>query len=136
MKNLNLLFYFKLFAVITFGSGILLHASRLYFGAEYFLKHILNLNNDRLFSLPMLATAILAWVSFKEINLDKFWLKITYIIIAVYTSISVPVHIKSWFTNDLNQLEAFPENYSIIIIPIIFSMLVFVLSLKNKSTEK
>ncbi|MBK8658921.1 MAG: hypothetical protein IPN22_08635 [Bacteroidetes bacterium] len=53
MNTKNLLLVYKVFAVITFGTGILLHTSRLIFGADYFLKHILTLNNDKLFSIPM-----------------------------------------------------------------------------------
>lgn len=136
MNKRIILTYYKTFAVVTFGTGLLLHTSRLIFGAEYFLRHILTLNNDKLFSIPMLFASIFAWLSFKVIDFKTAWRKIAHATISIYTTISVPVHIKSWFTSDLKQLEVFPENYSYIILPVILSMLVFTVTLKSKTTNR
>lgn len=132
MKKINTLTYYKIFAAITFGTGLFLHTTRAIFGADYFLEHILTLNNDKIFSIPMILAAVFAWLAIKNTNLAKPWRKVVYILIAVYVTISVPVHIKSWFTEDLKQLEAFPENYSYFILPVILSMLLFTVSLKSK----
>jgi hypothetical protein len=132
MKSINKLTYYKFFAAITLGIGLGLHISRALFGAEYFLKNILTLNNDKLFSIPMVLAALFAWLGYSSTDLTKRWRKIVYTLIAVYVTISVPVHVKSWFTNDLKQLEAFPEKYSYFIIPVLLFMLLFTLSLKKK----
>lgn len=135
MKTKNILRAYKTFAIITYGSGILLHSSRIIFGAEYFLKHILTLNNDKIFSIPMFFAAIFSWLAIKSIDFKAKWRKIIYLIIAAYTTVSVPVHIKSWFTADLKQIEAFPQNYSYIILPVLLSMLLFTISLKQKNNN-
>lgn len=132
MKKINSLTYYKIFAVITFSTGLFLHATRIIVGADYFLEHILTLNNDKLFSIPMILAAVYAWLAFKSTDLTKQWRKVIYTLIALYVTISVPVHIKSWFTEDLKQLKAFPENYSYFILPVLLSMLLFTISLKSK----
>lgn len=134
MYRSNLLTYYKSFAIITFGTGLLLHTSRLIFGAEYFLDNILTLNNDKIFSIPMVFAAVFAWLALPTIDFREKWQKVVYTIIAIYISISVPVHVKSWMSQDLKQLEAFPENYSYFILPVILSMLLFTLFLKSKKT--
>lgn len=134
MYRSNLLTYYKSFAIITFGTGLLLHTSRLIFGAEYFLDNILTLNNDKIFSIPMVFAAVFAWLALPTIDFREKWQKVVYTIIAIYISISVPVHVKSWMSQDLKQLEAFPENYSYFILPVILSMLLFTVFLKNKKT--
>lgn len=134
MYKRNVLTYYKSFAIITFGTGLLLHTSRLVFGAEYFLYNILTLNNDKIFSIPMVFAAVFAWLALPVIDFRKTWEKVLYIIISIYISISVPVHVKSWVSQDLKQIEAFPENYSYFILPVIFSMFVFTLFLKGKKT--
>jgi hypothetical protein len=132
MKNVNALKFYKIFAIATFGTGLLLHTSRAILGADYFLEHILTINNDKLFSIPMVLASIYSWLAFKDIDFEKMWRKVIYTIIAVYITISIPVHVKSWFTEDMKQLEAFPEEYSYFILPVILAMLLFTLSLKNK----
>lgn len=133
MKAINRLTLLKVFATATFGTGLFLHTTRLIFGAAYFLEHILTINNDRLFSIPMVCASLFAWVAYSKIDFSKRWKKVVYLIVSIYMTISVPVHVKSWFTNDLKQLEAFPEGYSYFILPVILSMLLFVLSLSSKS---
>ncbi len=134
MNSITKLTYLKIFASITFGIGVILHTSRAVFGADYFLKHILTLNNDRLFSIPMTVAALYAWLAYKSIDLTQLWRRVVYLLIAVYITVSTPVHIKSWFTRDLKQLEAFPENYSYFILPVLLSMLLFTISLHGKGS--
>lgn len=133
MKSKTILIYYKTFAITTFTCGLALHISRIFVGAEYFLENILTISNDRIFSIPMTLSAIFAWLAFKSIDFKTSAVKICYLIIAGYTTISVPVHVKSWFTTDLKQLEAFPEYYSYIITPVIFFMLLFTIYLKPKN---
>lgn len=134
MKSIAKLTYFKIFASITFATGVVLHTSRAVFGADYFLKHILTLNNDRLFSIPMLLAALYAWLAYNSTDLTQLWRRAVYTLLAVYITVSTPVHIKSWFTRDLKQLEVFPEKYSYFILPVLLFMLFFTLSLKQKKS--
>lgn len=127
--------YYKIFAITTFSSGLLLHTSRIIFGAEYFMENILTITNDKIFSIPMILAAIYSWLAYSQVEFNKLWRKVVYIIIAIYTSISVPVHVKSWFSADMKQIEAFPERYSYFILPVILSMLLFSISLKRKNLE-
>lgn len=135
MKNGNALKYYKCFAVATFGTGLFLHTSRVILGADYFLEHILTLDNDKLFSVPMALASIYSWLAFKDIDFNRVWKKIVHTVIAIYITISIPVHVKSWFTEDMKQIEAFPESYSYFILPVILSMLLFTLSLKKKQLK-
>lgn len=133
MQKSKTLRYYKIFAVITFGTGLFLHTSRILFGSEFFLSHILTLDNDKLFSIPMTLAAIFAWLAFKAIDFKTKGRKIIYGVIAVYMNVSVPVHLKSWFTDDMKQLEVFPQSYSYIILPVLLAMLLFTLTLQPKN---
>lgn len=125
--------YFKTCAVITFSTGLFLHLSRAIMGADYFLEHILTPATDKVFSIPMFLAAVFAWLSIKQINYKKTWRKVAFIIMTIYMTISIPVHVKSWFTNDMKQIEAFPESYSYFILPVILTLLLFTLSLQKKA---
>jgi len=81
----------------------------------------------------MVFASIFSWLAYKNIDFKSKWKKFIYLLIATYTTISVPVHLKSWFTNDLKQIEAFPQNYSYVILPVLCSMLLFAITLKPKN---
>jgi len=129
MNSLNL---FKWSASITFASGMLLHCLNAIFGMDYFLKHILNTTTDILLSIPMILAALFCWiVVFTQWRNFLMWKRIVLALIAVYTSISIPFHVKSWFSENTEQFKVFPQYYSLIIIPVLTALFLFTVTLRK-----
>lgn len=111
-------------------TGIYLHLSRLVFGPQLVLEHLLTPVFDAIFALPMTFAMCLLWFSLLQVEFASRWKRVVYIIIAMYFTISVPLHVRTMLAGNVNQFKAFPGWYSLLILPVLAAMLTFVLHLR------
>ncbi|MCW7463427.1 hypothetical protein [Leptospira limi] len=110
--------------------GIYLHTSRLVFSPELVIQHLLTREFDMVFVIPMVISTILLWTFRSKVIHHGMISKVIYNFITIYFTISVPLHFKSFFANNVDQFKIFPGWYSLIILPILNLMLIFVLRLQ------
>ncbi len=125
--------FFKPAAATVLGAGILLHATRIVAG-EATLTRILTPTIDGVFGLVMAYAAVTGWLSWRKIQHHRRMHKIVHAVILVYLSISVPVHVRSFFTDDVGDLTGvFPAWYSGAFLVIATAMLVHIWRLQFAS---
>jgi hypothetical protein len=110
-------YYFRSISIITLATGALLHAARLLLGDDYLFQHIMTPAFDRLFLLPIAycgASGLLAW---RQIEFRSRWHKAIMAIIILYMLVSIPIHLKTYFTNSIEHMRQFPLWVSVVLQP-------------------
>ncbi|KJD35647.1 hypothetical protein PW52_07825 [Tamlana sedimentorum] len=126
------LIYFKIFSTITFCLGFILHLAYIVLGRKYFFNNLLTTKVDAVLSIPILLTAIFSYFSLRSIKNFQKWKQVVFILLSLYLTISIPLHVKSWFSDNVSQIKAFPKYYSYFILPIMGLLIAFVNSLEIK----
>ncbi len=122
--------FFKPAAVTVLAAGMLLHATRIVAG-ESTLTRILTPTVDGIFGLVMAYAAVAGWLSWRKVQHPRKLHKIVHTLILVYLSISVPVHVRSFFTDDVGDLTGvFPTWYSGVFLVVATAMLVHIWRLR------
>jgi hypothetical protein len=111
--------------LITLVTGIYLHLSRLIFGIDLTLEKLVTTAFDSVFAFVLIFATLAIFRARKEVlfrnGLDRFLFYFT----LIYFSISVPVHVRTWFVPDNPQtLRLFPEWYSIFFLFLTGSMII------------
>ena len=60
----------------------------------------------------------------------SWWHRLVYGFLAIYFTVSIPLHIQTFFTQRADYIMAFPEWYSFFILPVMAGLLVFALRLR------
>ncbi len=122
--------FFKPAAVSVLAAGMFLHATRIIAG-ETTLANILTPTVDGFFGLAMASAALAGWWSWGKVQHRRKAHKVVHGAILVYLSISVPVHVRSFFTDDVGDLTGvFPAWYSGVFLLVATAMLVHVWRLR------
>ncbi len=122
--------FFKQAAVSVLAAGIFLHATRIVAG-ETTLTNILTPTADGLFGLAMAYAALAGWWSWRKVQHRRKAHKVIHAAILLYLTISVPVHVRSFFTDDVGDLTGvFPAWYSGVFLAVATAMLVHVWRLR------
>ena len=113
-------------------TGIYLHTSRLVFGPQLVLEHLLTPKFDIVFVVPMTLAMLLLWAGLWQLNFSTPAMRVVYIVIAFYFTISVPVHVRTMLAGNVEQFKVFPGWYSLVILPVLVSMLALILKVRFK----
>jgi hypothetical protein len=123
--------YFKQVAAACFITGLYLHLTRLFFGLDAVTDRILSPTVDGFFGVAMAYAAIAGWLSWRGVEHPNRVHKIIFGAILVYLSVSVPIHIRSFFfDNTTDVLGLLPPWYSVFFMGLVSSILVFVWRLR------
>ncbi len=126
--------FFKPAAVTVLAAGMLLHATRIFAG-ESTLTQILTPTVDGIFGLVMAYAAVTGWVSWRKVQHPSTLHRVIHGAILVYLSISVPVHVRSFFSDDVGDLTGvFPAWYSGVFLVVATAMLVHIWRVRFVST--
>lgn len=117
-------------------TGIYLHTSRLVFGPQLVLEHLLTSTFDIVFAIPMTLAMVLLWAGLRQVAFAGKLAKGIYIFIAIYFTISVPLHVRTMLAGNVEQFQAFPGWYSLLILPVLVAMLAFILRLQFRALER
>ncbi len=122
--------FFKQAAVSVLAAGIFLHATRIIAG-EKTLTDILTPTVDGIFGLAMAYAALAGWLSWGKVQHRRPTHKVIHAAVLVYLTISVPVHVRSFFTDGVGDLTGvFPAWYSGAFLVVATAMLVHVWRLR------
>ena len=122
--------FFKPAAVSVLAGGMFLHAMRLIAGEDV-LTRILTPAVDGFFGLAMAYAALAGSLSWRHVQHGTNRHKAIHAAVLVYLTASVPVHVRSFATDDVTDILAvFPPWYSGIFLIIATAMLVHVWRLR------
>jgi len=125
-------FFFKPAIIATLFTGIYLHLSVLFLGHRLVVDYIATPQLDRLLAIPMIYGAILSWVLWRRVKHPSGWHRFVYAVLAVYFTISIPFHVRTYLTGNTEVFLTFPVWYSAMLLPYLVGLLVFTWRLQFK----
>ncbi|RIK38470.1 MAG: hypothetical protein DCC55_21010 [Chloroflexi bacterium] len=122
-------------ASFTLLIGLYLHLTSLLIGRELLLEYVLTPRFDMALAVPMTYAGIMGWLMGRRVIHPNRWHRVTYWLIVVYFTISIPVHVQTYLTQRADYILRFPAWYSYFLLPILAAMLIFAwrLEFKNKA---
>jgi hypothetical protein len=118
----------------TLVMGMYLHITRLLIGQALLLMYVLTPAADMALAVPMTYGAIVSWLVWKRVQHPALWHRLVYGFLACYFTLSIPIHIRTYFTGSPDFVSAFPIWYSAAILPIMAGLLIFALRLRFKAS--
>jgi hypothetical protein len=125
-------YYFRQMAIATLIMGMYLHVTSLFIGRDLLQQYILTPVFDMLLAIPMTYAGIVGWLSWKQVSFDRSWKRLLYGFILVYFTISIPIHVQTYLTQNTGYIYAFPSWYSYFVLVLMAVMLVFIWDLSYK----
>ena len=95
---------------VTVIGGMYLHLTRLLMPQDQFLQH--TATYDSLLTFPMAYAAIVSWIVWKQVVHPGSWHRVLYGFLAVYFTISLPIHTHTLIMQSQGYAVAFPHWYS------------------------
>jgi hypothetical protein len=120
----------------TLVMGMYLHITRLLIGQELLLKYVLTPTADMALAVPMTYGAIVSWIVWKRVQHPALWHRLVYGFLTCYFTLSIPIHIRTYFTGSPDFVSAFPIWYSAAILPIMAGLLIFAMRLRFKDSAE
>ena len=107
-------YFYREVALGTLAFGIYLHVSRLVFGDELLLQHLLKPAVDEGLAIPMTYAAIAGLAGWKQLRFRGRAHRIASMVILAFIIISVPIHVATFFGASVSRYTAFPMWYSLV----------------------
>ena len=126
-------YWVKYAAAATLVTGIYLHVTSLLIGRDLFLQHVLTARFDMFFAILMTYAGISGWLAWKRVLHPGRWHRVVYGFLIVYFTASIPLHAQTFIRGSTDFFRLFPEGYSLLSLPLMISLLVFVWRLKFKA---
>ena len=111
--------------IATLITGIYLHLSVVFLGHELVVRHIATPKLDMLLAIPMTYAAIVSWIVWRRVVHPTRWHRFVYGVLAVYFTISIPFHVRTFIVGNTEIFKWFPVWYSVILLPFLVGLLVF-----------
>jgi len=80
--------------------------------------------------------AIVSWIVWKRVQHPALWHRLVYGFLTCYFTLSIPIHIRTYFTGSPDFVSAFPIWYSAAILPIMAGLLIFAMRLRFKDSAE
>ena len=128
-------YFFQYAGVLTLIMGIYIHLTRLFIGIDLVIQKVITPEFDMLLALPMIYTTLFGWLAWKRVSHPSKSHVVLFAVILVYFTISLPLHIRTYFVHNAELLRFFPVWYSVLIILVQFAMLLFLWRLQLKKGE-
>jgi len=120
----------------TLVMGMYLHVTRLLIGQALLLEYVLTPAADMILAVPMTYGAIVCWIIWRRVLHPALWHRLVYGFLACYFTLSIPIHIRTYFTGNPDFVSAFPIWYSATILPIMAGLLIFAMRLRFKASAE
>jgi hypothetical protein len=129
-------FYFRQAAIFVIAFGAYLHLTRLFVGDEILLQRVLTPTLDKLFAIPMLYASLAGILSWKHMMFGSRGQKAFVTFIIFYITISVPLHVATYFTNSTDFfVRSFPVWVSLVWLPYFTVIIVTLLRLRYQEAR-
>lgn len=128
-------FYFRPLAILVIATGFYLHLTRLFVGDDILIQYILTPLFDQLFAIPMTLAGIAGIMSWKQMEFRSRGHKAFIRFIVIYITVSIPLHIATYFTQSTEFTRVFPIWLSAVYLPFFTAVIVAILRLRYKVSE-
>jgi hypothetical protein len=128
-------YYMREAILLTLITGIYLHVTTLFIGVPRMTRYIVTPTFDMLFAIPITYAAIMLWVNWRRVEHRAAWHQWVYGFIAVYFTISIPFHARTYVTGNTDMLLQFPTWYSAALLPVLFGLLAFAWKLRVRDNN-
>jgi hypothetical protein len=118
---------FRVSALITLATGMVMHASSLVLGREAFVAQLFTPMFDAFFAIPMTIAGVSAIWLYRSAVFPAFWQRAVYIFVAFYFTLSFFIHVSTLFTWDTSYVLGFPSWYPIVALALMISLSAFVI---------
>jgi hypothetical protein len=126
-------YYLREAILLTLITGIYLHVTALFIGVPRVVRYIATPTFDMLLAIPMTYAAAMLWVNWRRIEHHAVWHRWVYGFLAVYFTISIPFHARTYIVGNTDVLLMFPTWYSAALLPLLFGLLAFTWKLRFKN---
>jgi len=128
-------FYFRPLAILVIATGFYLHLTRLFVGDDILIQYILTPLFDQLFAIPMTLAGIAGIMSWKQMEFRSKGHQTFIRFIVIYITVSIPLHIATYFTNSTEFTRVFPIWLSAMYLPFFSAVILAILRLRYKASE-
>jgi len=128
-------FYFRPLALLVIATGFYLHLTCLFVGDDILNQRVVTPFFDKLFAIPMTLAGIAGILSWKQMEFRSRRHKNFIRFIVIYITVSIPLHLATYFTNSTEVLRVFPMWLSAVYMPVFTSIIVALLRLRYKVSE-
>jgi len=128
-------FYFRPLAVLVIAIGFYLHLTRLFVGDTILIQYILTPLFDQLFAIPMTLAGIAGILSWNRMEFRSKSHKAFVRFIVIYITVSIPIHIATYFTHSTEFTRLFPIWLSAVYLPFFSAVILAILRLRYKVTN-
>ncbi len=126
-------YYLKLTIIATLLMGMYAHLTALFIGHDLLRMYVLTPAYDMALAVPMTYAGIVSWIVWRRVIHPAGWHRIVYSFLAVYFTISIPIHIRTYIAGNTDYVDVFPLWYSALILPVMLALLVFAWRLRFKA---
>lgn len=106
-------YFYRHIAISTLLCGTYIHITRLVFGDELLLRYLVTPKFDHALSVLITYCALAGLASWKQMRFMSRAHKIFSGVVLGYFTISIPLHIVTYFTNSTKTLTAVPKWWSV-----------------------
>lgn len=128
-------FYFRQLAVLVIAIGFYLHFTRLFVGDTILIGYILTPLFDQLFAIPMILASIAGLMSWKQMEFRSRGHKAFIRFIVIYITVSIPLHVATYFTHSTEFTRIFPIWMSAVYLPFFSAVIIAILRLQYKVSD-
>lgn len=115
--TLRRLLYFPVAGAAVITAGLYVHTWRLFLSAEEMVARIMTPRMDLAMFIPMLFTAICMLAFWRQARSESRWRNVFYWVVCAYFWLSVPIHLRAQITQSTDFVFAFPQWYSLVMLP-------------------
>ena len=128
-------FYFRQVGIFVIAIGFYLHLTRLFVGDTILIGYILTPLFDQLFAIPMAFAGIAGILSWKRMAFRSNAHKTFVRFIVIYITVSIPIHIATYFTQSTEFTRIFPIWLSAVYLPFFTAVIIALLRLCYKDAN-
>jgi hypothetical protein len=130
---LRRLWYFPLAGAAVICAGLYVHTWRLFLTAEEMVARVMTPRMDLAMFIPMLFTAVCMVAFWRQARSDSRWRNLFYGVVAGYFWLSVPIHLRAQLTQSTDFVFAFPQWYSLVMLPWMSLQLYYFLTISGRA---
>ena len=128
-------FYFRPLGILVIATGFYLHLTRLFVGDTILIQYILTPLFDQLFAIPMTLAGIAGIMSWSRMDFRSRGHKAFIRFIVIYITVSIPLHIATYFTQSTEFTRIFPIWLSAVYLPFFTAVIMALLRLRHKASN-
>jgi hypothetical protein len=109
--------WFTLLTVLVLGTGLSIHLTRLIMGGDWLVENFVTPTFDMALAVAITTCSVCFWLLRGQVEFHSRFDRIRYYAVAVYFTISVPIHLATFVTRNTQAIaDTFPAWYSVLIV--------------------